>query len=204
MNRSPTLSVRMMTASGRKPSEGVALIRCMAAGDGQAFSEFYDRYAHLAFTLIRRVVGRPADAEEVLQEVFWQAWVEASVYDERRGSPEAWLLTRARSRAIDKLRSIRRKEETFVAPLVEGIERADEGSGRSPERFAEDRKMLGTALGLLPERERRIIELAFFEGLTQSEIALRVGEPLGTIKTRIRSGLDRLRGHFRATGGATV
>ena len=186
----------------RESSQGVALIRHIAAGDRQAFSDFYDRYATLAFTLIRRVVREPADAEEVLQEVFWQVWVGARTYDERRGSPEAWILNRARSRAIDKLRSIRRKGETFVAPLVEGIGREAGEPSQNPESLAEDRKIVQTALGFLPDRERRIIELAFYEGLTQSEVALRLGEPLGTVKTRMRSGMERLRGHFGVSAGA--
>ena len=180
----------------REASEGVALIRRIAAGEREAFSDFYDRYATLAFTLIRRIVGQPADAEEVLQEVFWQAWRDARAYDEGRGSPEAWILNRARSRAIDKLRSIPRKGEIFVAPLIEEIAREAEAPGQNPASLAEDRKVVQTALQLLPARERRIIELAFFEGLTQSEVALRLGEPLGTVKTRMRSGLERLRGHF--------
>jgi len=184
----------------REASEGMALIGRMAAGDRQAFGDFYDRYATLAFTLIRRIVGQPADAEEVLQEVFWQAWRDASAYDEEKGAPEAWILNRARSRAIDKLRSIRRKEETFVAPLIEEIGRPAQAPAQNPGSLAEDRTAVQTALQLLPERERRIIELAFFEGLTQSEIALRLGEPLGTIKTRMRSGLERLRGHFQVRG----
>lgn len=183
----------------REASEGVALIGRMAGGDRQAFGDFYDRYATLAFTLIRRIVGQPADAEEVLQEVFWQAWRDASAYDEKKGSPEAWILNRARSRAIDKLRSIRRKEKTFVAPLIEEIGQPPQ-TAANPGSLAEDRTAVQTALGLLPERERRIIELAFFEGLTQSEIALRLGEPLGTIKTRMRSGLEWLRGHFQVRG----
>lgn len=184
----------------RESPEGVELIRRIAAGDRQAFSEFYDCHATLAFTLIRRIVDQAADAEEVLQEVFWQVWQEARTYDERRGSPAAWVLNRARSRAIDKLRSIRRKGETFVAPLVEEVGGDAEAPGENPGRLAEDRQIVGAALGLLPDRERRIIELAFYEGLTQSEIALRLGEPLGTVKTRMRSGLERLRGHFRAAG----
>jgi len=183
-----------MIGAVQKQSDGVALIRRIAAGDKQAFSDFYDRYASLAFPLIRRIVSQPAEAEEVLQEVFWQVWVEAGRYDEKRGSPEAWLLNRARSRAIDKLRSIRRRSETFVAPLAEGtaLDPAPNHGVR-----AEDQQLVETALALLPESQRRVIELAFYEGLTQSEIALRLGEPLGTIKTRMRLGLERLRGHFR-------
>lgn len=184
-----------MGENARKQSEGVALIRRIAAGDRQAFSDFYDRYATLAFPMIRRIVAQPAEAEEVLQELFWQVWVEARSYDENRGSPEAWLLNRARSRAIDKLRSIRRRSETFVAPL--GAEPSDATPNHGVR--AEDQQLVETALALLPESQRRVIELAFYEGLTQSEIALRLGEPLGTIKTRMRLGLERLRGHFRGT-----
>jgi RNA polymerase sigma-70 factor (ECF subfamily) len=189
--------VSSVTENARKESEGVALIRRIAAGDRQAFSDFYDRYASLAFPLIRRIVSQPAEAEEVLQELFWQVWVEAGSYDENRGSPEAWLLNRARSRAIDKLRSIRRRSETFVAPLDEETAVGPPGATPNPASRAEDQKLVETALALLPEPQRRVIELAFYEGLTQSEIAPRLGEPLGTIKTRMRLGLERLRGHFR-------
>ena len=189
-----------VTDTAREQSTGVTLIRRMAGGDRQAFSTFYDRYATLAFTLIRRIIIQRAEAEEVLQELFWQVWVEAGSYDENRGSPEAWLLNRARSRAIDKLRSIRRRSETFVAPLAEGtaLDPAPNHGVR-----AEDQQLVETALALLPESQRRVIELAFYGGLTQSEIALRLGEPLGTIKTRMRLGLERLRGHFRAADRAS-
>jgi RNA polymerase sigma-70 factor (ECF subfamily) len=143
------------------------------------------------------------DAEDVLQEVFWQVWQEASRYDERRGSPEAWLLNRARSRAIDKLRSIRRIGETFATPVDEEIAREPAGRMGNLGTLAENRGMVRTALALLPDPQRQVIELAFLGGLPQSEIARRLGQPLGTIKTRIRAGLERLRGHFRASGGAT-
>jgi RNA polymerase sigma-70 factor (ECF subfamily) len=177
----------------------VALIRRIAGGDRQAFADLYDRYASLAFGLIRRILPQAAETEEVLQEVFWQAWVEAGTYDPERGSPEAWLLNRARSRAIDRLRTIRRRGETFVASGDESIARASDDAAPSPGALAEHKQLAQTALGILPPRERRVIELAFYEGLTQSEIARRLGAPLGTIKTRMRTGLERLREHFRAT-----
>ena len=179
-------------------AEGVALIRRIAEGDRQAFSDFYGRYAGLVFALIRRILGQREEAEEVLQEVFWQVWTEARAYDERRGSPEAWLLNRARSRAIDKLRSIRRRNETFVARLDEQTAAAPPDAVSNPGSRAEEQELVETALALLPDLQRRVIELAFYEGLTQSEIALRLGEPLGTVKTRMRLGLERLRSHFRA------
>jgi len=176
----------------------VALILRMARGDQQAFGDFYDRYSGLAFNLIRRIVPRQPDAEEVLQTVFLQVWADAASYDQRRGSPEAWLVNLARSRAIDKLRSIRRRGETFVSALDADTGREPSPATPNPGEVAENRRLVQTALARLPEPQRRVIELAFFAGLTQSEIALRLGEPLGTIKTRMRLGLDRLRDHLRA------
>lgn len=189
----------IVTPSAPVSPEGVALIRRMAGGDRDAFSDFYDRYAPLAFALIRRILTSAAEAEEVLQELFWQAWTEAGTYDVARGSPEAWLLNRARSRAIDRLRALRRRGETFVAPVPEAIARDPAGSSANPDRLAEDRRLVETALTRLSAPQRQVIELAFYEGLTQAEIALRLGEPLGTIKTRTRAGMERLREHFRAT-----
>ena len=171
-----------------------ALIAAIAAGDRDAFSRFYDLTAPMAFGLIRRVLRDPEAAAEVLQEVFWQVWQDASRYDPTRGSPEAWLVTRAKTRAIDRLRSMRRRDRTFVAPVDESVALSREEPARNPAVVAEDRSLVQTALAQLPEPQRRVIELAFFEGLTQSEIATRLGEPLGTVKTRARLGLDRLRG----------
>ncbi len=179
-------------------SGGAALIRRMAEGDRAAFAEFYDGQAPLAFALIRRILGPRTDAEEVLQEVFWQIWQEASTYREDRGSPEAWVLIRARSRAIDRLRSLRRREETFRAPLNDDLPPAV--ATTSPAERAADRTLVETALARLPDAQRQVIAMAFYEGLTQSEIARRLGEPLGTVKTRMRAGLDRLRGHLGAGG----
>jgi RNA polymerase sigma-70 factor (ECF subfamily) len=185
-------------------TEGTVLIRRMAGGDREAFAAFYDRYSSLAFTMIRRILPQPAEAEEVLQEVFWQSWTEADRYDRRRGTPEAWVLMRARSRAIDRLRVIRRRTETFVKPVDETLAQTPDGKTPNPGTVAEDRKLVASALGRLPDAQRRVIELAFFEGRTQAEIAERLGEPLGTVKTRTRAGLERLRGHFTALESAST
>jgi len=171
-----------------------ALIAAIAAGDRDAFSRFYDLTAPMAFGLIRRVLRDPEAAAEVLQEVFWQVWQDAPRYDPTRGTPEAWLVMRAKTRAIDRLRSIRRRDRTFVAPVDESVAQRSPDQAPNPAVVAEDRGLIQTALAQLPEPQRRVIELAFFEGLTQSEIATRLGEPLGTVKTRTRLGLDRLRG----------
>ena len=150
---------------------GADLVRQMAAGDRDAFAVFYDHYAPVVFPLILRIVRERADASDVLREVFWEAWRDAPAYDSTRGSPEAWMVTRARTRAIDRIRSTRRWSETFVALLDEAI----------------------APLDRLPEAQREVIELAYYTGLTQSEIAERLKQPLGTVKTRIQLGLERLR-----------
>src|SRR5216683_2661519 len=168
-----------------------ALIAAIAAGDRDAFSRFYDLTAPMAFGLIRRVLRDPEAAAEVLQEVFWQVWQDAPRYDPKRGSPAAWLVMRAKTRAIDRLRSIRRRDRTFVAPVDESVAQDSPDRAPDPAVVAEDRGLVQMALAQLPEPQRRVIELAFFEGLTQSEIAARLGEPLGTVKTRTRLGLDR-------------
>lgn len=168
------------------------LIRRMAAGDQQAFSHFYDRHAALAHRLITRIVRDPDDAADVLQEVFWGAWKAADSYDADRGTPEAWIITRARSRALDQLRSVRRRSATFVAPVDEVVATssgAEHGPGQAVDRVA-----VKTGLGRLAADEREVLELAYYAGLTQTEIAKQLQAPLGTVKTRMRRALERLQG----------
>ncbi len=186
-----------MPTAGDRSDDAAALIARIAQGDREAFSRFYDAFARTTFGLIRRVLRDSGPAEEVLQEVFWQVWRDASQFDPRRGSPETWLLMRAKSRAIDMLRSIRRREKTFVMPVDESVAHPAQPGADAPAAAVEGRGLLESALAQLPAAQRRVIELAFFEGLTQSEIAARLGEPLGTVKTRARLGLERLRGVVR-------
>jgi RNA polymerase sigma-70 factor, ECF subfamily len=180
-----------MEPTDARPDDAAELVARIARGDRQAFDHFYDAFASIAFGVIRRVLRDPGLAEEVLQEVFWQVWRDASRYDPARGRPEAWLLMRARSRAIDRLRSVRRTDKTFVTPVDETLARAPETD--RPGAAVEEGDLIQRALVQLPDVQRRVIELAFFEGLTQSEIATRLAEPLGTVKTRARLGLERLR-----------
>jgi RNA polymerase sigma-70 factor, ECF subfamily len=170
------------------------LLARIARGDHEAFGEFYDAHASLAFGLIRRILRDREAAEEVLQEVFWQIWRDAATFDPQRGGPEAWLVMRAKTRAIDRLRSIRRTEQAFVAPVDERAAPGADPRADDPAVVAADRTLVEEALARLPDPERRVIELAFFGGLTQSEIAARLREPIGTVKTRARLGLERLRG----------
>lgn len=189
-----------MRPEGIPTDAPAALLARIAGGDREAFGHFYDGFAGLAFGLIKRIVRDPHASEEVLQEVFWQIWREAGRYDPRRGSPEAWVVMRAKARAIDRLRAMRRRGKTFVAPVEESSARAADAPEENPGVIAERRGLVRGALDGLPERERRVLELAFFGGLTQTEIAARLGEPLGTVKTRARVGLERLRAVMKQEG----
>lgn len=172
---------------------GTDLIRRMAEGDRDAFRHFYDRHARQVYPLIVRIVRDPADAADVLQEVFWEAWQSAASYDPGRGTPEAWIFMRARTRAIDRVRAVRRRGETFVAPVDERVAAAAADPGGDAAERAEARDLVLGALGRLPDAQRDVLELAYYGGLTQTEIAERLKQPLGTVKTRIRLGLERLR-----------
>ncbi len=172
---------------------GETLIRRMAGGDREACATFYDRYAPLVYPLIVRIVRDRSDAADVLQDVFWEAWRGAPAYDPARGTPEAWMITRARTRAIDRVRALRRRGETFVALIDDGVTAAPAEAGGDAAERAEDRGVIRTALRTLSPPQREAIELAYYAGLTHTEIAERLKQPLGTVKTRIRLGLERLR-----------
>jgi RNA polymerase sigma-70 factor (ECF subfamily) len=168
----------------------------LARGDADALAALYDRHARAVFSLALRILGEQADAEDVLQEVFAQAWRQAGRYDARRGRPLAWLLNMTRSRAIDHLRR-RRDVPTFDGTLPDLP--ADAPGADAAAMTAADTRALRAALAALPALQRAAIELAYFEGLSQSEIAARLEQPLGTVKTRVRLGLLKLR---EAMGGS--
>lgn len=186
--------------SARSRDDPVDLIRRIARGDRQAFGRFYDRYVSLVFTFAMRILRERSAAEDLLQEVFLQTWREAGNYDRDRGSPEAWMITMTRSRGIDKLRSIRRRERSFVSMENPGEQEQSE-KPVSEESASDARLTVNSALTKLPEAQRKVLEMAYFDGLTQSEIAARLKEPLGTVKTRMRAGMERLRGLLKEPAG---
>lgn len=164
-------------------SQAHALLHRLASGDHKALGEFYDLYAGLANGLALRILRDSSDAEDVVQEAFVQVWRQAGRYDPRRGSPQAWLCTIARTRALDRLRRrVSRREETIDPPPA---------SSGAPQMEAT--LTVRDALGALSTDQRHALELAYYEGMTQSEIARRLNEPLGTVKTRIRTAMIRLR-----------
>jgi RNA polymerase sigma-70 factor (ECF subfamily) len=176
-----------------RPSHDIDLLRRIGAGDSAALTEFFDAHSPGVLGLLFRILGQRSEAEEVLQEVFLQVWTQADRYDPDRSSPRGWVLMLARSRALDRLRrreSARRREEEvagqsgFLAVHPLGTERLE---------AVERRSRISSALGLLSTEQRHCIELAFFEGLTHTQIAERLQAPLGTIKSRILLGMNKLR-----------
>jgi RNA polymerase sigma-70 factor (ECF subfamily) len=178
-------------------ADELELIRAIAAGDKAAFGSLYDRYAGTVMALCLRVLGDRAEAEEAVTDVFWQVWQQAGRFDLERGQPIAWLSTLARTRAIDRRRSLARRRSVVLPE--------DDGSGSRTERLpsesdphadavgAQRGDRVRRALGSLAPEQRRVVELNFFGGLSHQDIAEELGEPLGTIKTRIRTGLARLK-----------
>ena len=172
--------------------EGIELIARIARQDKTAFSRFYDLYSPLAYTFAMRILRVRSDAEDLVQEIFVQAWKNASSYNPKRGKPEAWIITMTKSRAIDKIRSLRRVDRG--TPALEELSRLQTGeAGRRDAMHSEVKLTVEGAMAGLSEPQRTVLEMAYFEGLTQSEIAQRLEIPLGTVKTRIRDGLKNLR-----------
>jgi RNA polymerase sigma-70 factor (ECF subfamily) len=169
----------------------VALLSAIAARDEVALAQLYDRYRAILFGLLMRILNNREEAEDVLQEVFLQVWRKAEDFDENRGRPFTWLVTLARSRGIDRLRTLAARERVAEAGAREPSE---EISDAATDAFkSEQRGLVSDALAKLPDEQKRPIMLAYFEGLTQSEIATNLGAPLGTVKTRMRTGMIRLR-----------
>jgi RNA polymerase sigma-70 factor, ECF subfamily len=184
----------MSAAALASPNDEELLTR-MAGGDYDAFGLFYDRHSNLLFSLLMKILRDTHDAEEVLQEAMLQIWERATVFDASAGKPLSWAVTITRNKAIDRLRSTQRKARLINEAAPE-IAFAYSHTGTAAESSAlqgEAASLVQGALASLPQQQRVAIELAFFGGLTQNEIASHLGEPLGTTKARIRRGMMALR-----------
>lgn len=173
----------------------IELLRRIGQGDRESFEQFYDRFSSILFSMAHRVLNGQEGAEDVLQDVFIQIWEKAPLYDPARGRPITWAVTLTRNKAIDRLRSMQRRSR-----LQENVQRESETHAQFDDRSSFDAlasgetgKLVREAIQTLSKNQREVIELAFFSSLTQTEIAERLNEPLGTIKARIRRGMLKLR-----------
>jgi RNA polymerase sigma-70 factor (ECF subfamily) len=186
-------------------AEDAELLRAVARGDESAFARVYDRYSPILLGLMLRILRSRAEAEDVLQEVFLQVWQRAHSFDPARGRAFTWLVTLARSRAIDRLRSVGSRERAAqrsaedAPPESEPAEWADAAAVR-----AERADAVREALAELPDEQRQVLVLAYLEGMSQSEIAAAKNQPLGTVKTRTRSALRKLSESLRVRLGQSV
>jgi len=177
-------------AASNVVSPDAMLVSAIRSGDEQAMAQLYERYSPIVYSVALRVLGDTGAAEDILQEVFMQLWRSPDVFDATRGSLPGWLAVVTRNRAIDSLR--KRRSETDITDVVVSIEPDLVGRAESSRTLE---KIRGALAGM-PPQQRSALEMAFFEGLTHTEIAEKTGEPLGTIKTRIRAGLLTLRKTF--------
>jgi RNA polymerase sigma-70 factor, ECF subfamily len=168
------------------------LIRGVAEGDNQALASLYDTTSRTVYGLLLRILSDPSSAEEVLLDVYVQVWRQAASYCPERGRPLAWLTTIARSRAIDRMRRSRHEQQRTV-PLDEAARASGGESVEEGVRAGEVRAVVRAALDTLAPEQRDVIELAYYGGMSHSEIAAARGLPLGTVKTRTRLGMMRLR-----------
>jgi RNA polymerase sigma-70 factor, ECF subfamily len=172
-----------------------ALVSAMAAGDQNALATLNQRYGHALSAVADRILRDKADAEEVAADVLWQLWRDASRFDRSRGSVGAWIMMTVRSRAIDKIRARKAREHRGGDPVE--AQTADDPS--SEIHAAERRCKVELALATLNDGERDLLRLGYFSDLSQSEIAAQTGLPLGTVKSRMRAGLIRLRDALRGS-----
>lgn len=202
----PALPLQQQThppapVSGAPPSrlpatDDAELLRRMAAGDEAALGSLYDRWSALVHAVVLRVTGDADDAEELVEETFWQAWRQAGRYDGVRGGVSGWLVVMARTRALDRVRlrgwqragaAVRMDATGVPEPVIEiagGLDAAE---------LDETRRLVRAAVDRLPAEQRETVEMAYFRGMSQTEIAAATGQPLGTVKTRARLALRKLR-----------
>lgn len=176
---------------------GADVLQRIAAGDPDALADLYDHCSAGVYSLAMRIVRDTQDAEDVVQEVFGQVWRTAGRYDSGRASVTGWLMLLTRSRALDRLRARRSQQRALPAAGIDPDHLPASQPGQDLVVAGDDAAgRVRRALGALPPQQREALELAYFEGLTHQEVAARLAEPLGTVKTRIRQGLRKLRDAF--------
>lgn len=197
----PNSSTPAQTGAGAAANtpDDAELLRRMAQGNEEALGLFYNRWQPLVHGVVLRILRQRNDVEGVVEDTFWQAWKQAGRFEAGRGSVQTWLLTIARSRALDKVRALKRlREEPMEGETGEVVVQL--ATTTDPSMYAEAgerRAVVIAALSELPAEQREALELGYFAGLSQTEIAERTGQPLGTIKTRMRLAMQKLRGRLQ-------
>ncbi len=181
----------------REDDTDEALVAAMAAGDREALGRLYDRYAPLLLAVGHQLLAARREAEDLVHDVLIEAWRHAKEYDPQRGSVRTWLVMRTRCRALD-----RRRSAAVSRTVALETDQLPQAAGDEDPALASDRAAVRRALASLPEEQRRVIELGYFEGLSSSEIAERLATPIGTVKSRVAAALAKLRGVLAAGGGA--
>jgi RNA polymerase sigma-70 factor (ECF subfamily) len=184
-----------MTATAAKTERDEDLVMAISGGDRQALARLYDRYAPLLLGVGQRILANRREAEDLVHDVFLEAWRQAADYDPRRGSVRTWLLMRLRSRALDRRKSAAARLVSNEVPIEEDREAVAEDPSLAPDRAGVRR-----ALMQLPKEQRTVLELAYFEGLSSSEIAQRLDAPIGTVKSRVAAALAKLRADLHPGG----
>jgi RNA polymerase sigma-70 factor, ECF subfamily len=199
--RAPTIPIRPSASSAHAPEDQDSLLLSrMADGDETALALLYDSLSERVHTLAYWILKDADDAEDVMEETFWQAWRSASQFDRQRASASTWLLMITRSRALDRLRAQRRRADrtaAAAATFLEDLNGNVRTSALQPE-VPESGAKLSAALAALPPEQRQALQLAYFGGLTHAEISEQIAQPLGTVKTRIRLAMQKLREQLAA------
>ena len=193
---SPAESTPEAAAAAERARFDAELMRRMGRSDREAFAQLYDRFSRPLFATALRILHNSAEAEDIVQDVFLALWEKAAAFESGRGSAFAWAITLTRNRAIDRVRMRKRRSELLAETTAEdaGIQPSDAGPDSADGlALKEQAGAVRAAVATLPPDQQRAVELAFFSGLTQQEIAEKLREPLGTVKARIRRGLLKLR-----------
>jgi RNA polymerase sigma-70 factor (ECF subfamily) len=189
-----------MALYSQPQTDDLELVLGIARRESEAFAAFYDRHASRIFALLYRLLGERAEAEDALQDTFWQVWRQAGTHDSSRGTPMAWLVQIARSRGLDRLRQARTRAQRDGGSVDDMQERLPADQTTENDVIArESQQTIRRRLAALPADQQEVITLAYFDGLTHQEIAERLKIPLGTIKTRIRLGMRKLQEAFQGT-----
>jgi RNA polymerase sigma-70 factor, ECF subfamily len=192
----PEANLDLSAACAERSRADAALLSRVATGDRAAFGELYDRFSRPLYATALRIVQSPSEAEDIVQEVFVTLWEKARTFDAARGSAFGWAVTLTRHRAIDRIRTGARRAELLekVGTEAAGVQPAPTGPDSADSLVAHEHAgAIRAAVASLAPEQKQALELAFFDGLTQQEIATALRQPLGTVKARIRRGLIRLR-----------